>query len=112
MFIAYRLWAQEVSGSQLVIFIDNNAVRDCLISCDSSNVIASTILKKILKLEDAVKVLAWYTRVPSPSNIADDPSRGECEFLKSLKCLESKVDVDGMLQGIGLIDKRGEEQAS
>ena len=112
VFIAYKLWAREVAGSQLVIFIDNNAVRDCLISCDSSNVIASVILKEILKLEDAAKVLAWYTRVPSPSNIADDPSRGECGFLKSLKCLESKINLEEMLQGIGLDDKRGEEQAS
>ena len=35
--IAYKAWAKEVAGSQLVVFIDNNAVRDSLISCDTSN---------------------------------------------------------------------------
>ena len=89
--IAYRVWAREVAGSQLVVFIDNNAVRDSLISCDTSNATASVILKSILQLEDDVKALAWYTRVPSPSDIADDPSRQDCNFLKSLKCQEDKI---------------------
>ena len=38
--VAYRAWAKEVAGSQLV------AVRDCLISCDTSNEIASIILRE------------------------------------------------------------------
>ena len=98
--IAYKVWAKEVAGSQLVVFIDNNAVRDSLISCDTSNEIAAVILKSILQLEDDVKALAWYTRVPSPSNIADDPSRNECSFLKSLKCQEDKINMDDILASL------------
>ena len=100
--IAYKVWAKEVAGSQLVVFIDNNAVRDSLISCDTSNEIAAVILKSILQLEDDVKALAWYTRVPSPSNIADDPSRNECNFLKSLKCQEDKINMDEILASLAL----------
>ena len=100
--IAYKVWAKEVAGSQLVVFIDNNAVRDSLISCDTSNEIAAVILRSILQLEDDVKALAWYTRVPSPSNIADDPSRNECSFLKSLKCQEDRINMDEVLASLVL----------
>ena len=100
--IAYKVWAKEVAGSQLVVFIDNNAVRDSLISCDTSNATAAKILKSILQLEDDVKALAWYTRVPSPSNIADDPSRKNCSFLKSLKCQEDKINMDEILASLAL----------
>ena len=100
--IAYKVWAKEVAGSQLVVIIDNNAVRDSLISCDTSNEIAAVILRSILQLEDNVKALAWYTRVPSPSNIADDPSRNECSFLKSLKCQEDKINMDEILASLVL----------
>ena len=48
--IAYKAWAKEVAGSQLVVFIDNNAARYCLISCDTSNEIASVILREILEI--------------------------------------------------------------
>ena len=100
--IACKAWAKEVAGSQLVVFIDNNALRDSLISCDTSNATASVILKAILQLEDDVKALAWYTRVPSPSNIADDPSRQDCAFLRSLKCQEDKIDMDDILANLDL----------
>ena len=100
--VAYKAWSREVAGSQLVVFIDNNAVRDSLISCDTSNKTALIILNAILQLEDKVKALAWYTRVPSPSNIAGDPSRQDCAFLRSLKCQEDKVDMDDILASIGL----------
>ena len=100
--IAYKVWAGEVAGSQFVVFIDNNAVRDSLISCDTTNATASVILKAILQLEDDVKALAWYTRVPSPSNIADDPSRQSCAFLRSLKCQEEKIDMDDILANLDL----------
>ena len=100
--IAYKAWAGEVAGSQLVVFIDNNAVRDSLISCDTTNATASVILKAILQLEDDVKALAWYTRVPSPSNIADDPSRQSCAFLRSLKCQEDKINMDDILANLDL----------
>ena len=100
--IAYKVWAKEVAGSQLVVFIDNNAVRGSLISCDTSNEIAAVILRSILQLEDDVKALAWYTRVPSPWNIADDPSRNECSFLKSLKCQEDKINMDEVLASLVL----------
>ncbi len=111
MLVAYKAWAKEVAGSQVVVFVYSNAVRDCLISCDASNETASAILEAILKLEDDVKALAWYARVPSPSNIADDPSRHACAFLRSLKCLEDKLDMGVIMASLDLDIKGGEEQA-
>ena len=37
---------------------------------------ADQLVKVILNCEFSLQMQAWYVRVPSASNIADDPSRG------------------------------------
>ena len=36
----------------------------------------------------------WMSRVPTNSNIADDPSRGDCKFLMSMGVSRTEVNVD------------------
>ena len=38
-------------------------------------------MSQLLEVEDSQGIVAWYTRVPSSSNIADGPSRGSLEGL-------------------------------
>ena len=49
-----------------------------------------------------VGICVLLLRVPSPSNIADDPSRKNCSFLKSLKCQEDKINMDEILASLAL----------
>ena len=64
-------------------YVDNNAVRDVLISgCGRSN-IAKHLVEVLLNLEDSHSVLTWIARVPSPSNVSDGPSRGSASELEA-----------------------------
>ena len=52
----------------------------------------------LLKLEMANCTTPWYTRIPTPSNIADNPSRGDvCELVNQKA---SETDVQNGLQEI------------
>ena len=99
---AFALWSTKLYGSQIVAFIDNNGVRDALISCHTTNTIASRILKEIIRFEVASKVLQWYSRVPSSSNIADEPSRQKFDLVKKLGCVQCDVRMDSILHQLDL----------
>ena len=65
----------------MLCFIDNNSARDVAISGSGRNSTANFLVEALLKLEMATYTTPWYSRVPTPSNIADDPSRGEVHEL-------------------------------
>ena len=67
---------------------------DCLISCNTSSGNAKPILDLFLKVEFEASFNAWMSRVPTDSKIADDPSRGDCEFLKSMNVARTEINVD------------------
>ena len=75
--VAFDVWATLLQGKQVVFFIDNNAVRDSLIECGSNSKIASCLLEHMLQEESQSSIISWFARVPSKSNIADDPSTGQ-----------------------------------
>ena len=72
LFCAFLLWGSRVS-STVVIYTDNNAVRDILISCATSSPVARQILVATLALECECQMTPWYNRVPTDSNGADAP---------------------------------------
>ncbi|CAE7590682.1 unnamed protein product, partial [Symbiodinium necroappetens] len=65
----------------LVCHLDNNTARDIAISGKGRSPIAHALVTALLTLEDAGEIRCWYTRVPSPSNVADEPSRRLCRSL-------------------------------
>lgn len=71
---AMLIWGNFV-GSALVVYTDNNAVRDAMISCNATNTTARNILISTLSRESELQLSLWYARVPTDSNLADDPSR-------------------------------------
>ena len=60
-----------------VAYIDNNSTRDVSISGTARTQPGKSLVALLLETEDSGGILAWYTRVPSSSNIADAPSRGK-----------------------------------
>ena len=44
---------------------------------------------EVLEIEGANAISSWFTRVPSESNIADSPSRGDLNDLIALKAERS-----------------------
>ena len=95
--IALRSWKHHLKTKHVVCFIDNNAVRDSLIAAKASGDIASRILECVLLDETENGLMMWFARVPSKSNIADDPSRGCSEVLMRLGSKELSIDVNSWL---------------
>ena len=81
--------------ARVIFFIDNDGVKEAMVK----GVTDSPGCKKILResmLQDAKNhSMSWYTRVPSPSNIADGPSRLDFSEVKEafdVKMLEPQLD--------------------
>ena len=81
MVVAFSAWKNFISAMSMLCFIDNNSARDVAISGSGRNITANFLVEALLKLEMATCTTPWYSRVPTPSNIADDPSRGEIHEL-------------------------------
>ena len=78
---AMRQWRGLLSCKPTLFFVDNNAARDIAISGNARSPIANKLLDMLLLDEYSAEILAWFQRVPSPSNPADAPSRA---LLKSV----------------------------
>ena len=83
MSVAFDVWANLLQGKQVVCFIDNNAVRDSLISCKSSSKVGSCLLEHVLQEEAQASI--FFVVCPSKCNVADDPSRGHTTELSRLR---------------------------
>ena len=81
MLVAFVLWKRHIGNRPCVVYIDNNSTRDVSISGTARTYPGSALVGQLLEIEDRWGVLAWYSRVPSSSNIADGPSRGSCSGL-------------------------------
>ena len=79
---AFKVWSQVFRSSPLVVYVDNNSARDVAISGSGRSESAKTLLNALLCVEQSEGILPWYQRIPSPSNIADLPSRERCEEIE------------------------------
>ena len=91
--VSLKLWSSRTRNRQLVLFVDNDGCKHALIAGYSSNTVANQLVAKASSLECDNLVQLWVARVPSHSNCADKPSRGErCSVLEGfaeVKCLEA-----------------------
>ena len=76
--MAFQTYGKQFKNRRCLCFIDNNAVRDGLIK-GSSPLCDMFSLLSVISLDIAEFFLSpWFTRIPSKSNPADDPSRDQC----------------------------------
>ena len=73
--VALVLWQRHVTSRALVCFVDNNSTRDVLIKGTARNERGAILARLFLSLEALTRAYTWIARVPSPSNVADLPSR-------------------------------------
>lgn len=66
-------WALE--GSRVLYFIDNEGVKEALITGVTKSTASKSMLIECMKEDSQNQSLPWYARIPSPSNISDGPSR-------------------------------------
>ena len=77
MVIAKIIWRVFLEDEPCIAFLDNEAVRAGLVRGYSPNLHNCSIVSAALALERASGTSTWYARVPSLSNPADRPSRGQ-----------------------------------
>ena len=92
VFCAMWLWKEMLAGSTNVIHTDSDGVRDAFISCHTTSDNALPILNACLQLEFEQSWNVWIARVPTESNIADEPSRFDVSFLLQCGCARTFFD--------------------
>ena len=68
---------------RILYFIDNDAARDGLIKGHSSSPSSQILIEEFFSFEMLQPTIPWFARVPSFSNPADLPSRGELQLASS-----------------------------
>ena len=71
--------APHLSGGKLLLFVDNNGVRDSVIKGSSKVDDVFAMLSGISMVLNTFGISLWTTRIPSKSNPADWPSRDRAE---------------------------------
>ena len=98
--LAFSVWRNFIEAFSVICFVDNNSARDVAISGNGRNITANCLIEFLLKLEMASCTTPWYARIPTPSNIADEPSRGSIQNL--LQAAVPRTSVNEGLQEIML----------
>ena len=74
-------------------------MNDCSVDWLSS--MLTMMVSEMLELEGALAISSWFTRVPSKSNIADSPSRGELSDLIAAKAKHGQAEPIEILRALG-----------
>eukprot|EP00438_Fugacium_kawagutii_P025313 Skav217866 [mRNA] locus=scaffold2487:52317:58797:+ [translate_table: standard] len=86
--VVYLLWKDFLRDKRVIFFCDNWAAIDVVVKGSSMLMRWRQILLAMEKADYETRCLSWTARVPSASNVADPPSRGdlsELSFLGPLK---------------------------
>ena len=90
--LAAAVWGAQLTDWPTIWWIDNDAARHCLISAKGYPDSNARLVQTVLDCEEAFRIQSWYARVPSISNPADAPSRGEeADFLRQATEVSIKV---------------------
>ena len=90
--LAAALWGSQLLDWPVLWWIDNDAARHCLISARGYPESNFRLVQTVLTCEQHFRIQSWFARVPSISNPADAPSRGErASFLHNATEVEIKV---------------------
>ena len=84
---------RKIRGRLVLHFIDNDAARFSLIKGTSPTLESAWLAGLLWEHDRNIDVHPWYERVPSASNPADYPSRGDFTFLKPEGCGPDYVSV-------------------
>ena len=90
--ISFFCWRKHLANSQTVFYLDNDAARAGLTKALGATQLAEAIVHHVTSIESEICNKPWYGRVPTASNIADDPSRLDCQYIESLGCQRCEID--------------------
>jgi hypothetical protein len=80
--VARHTWGPYLRNRKVIYFIDNDSARLSLIKSYSPVLPSLSIIVKCSAWDNENGSISWYARVPTASNIADDPSRFDATLLR------------------------------
>ena len=98
--VSLLCWGHLVAQSQCVFYGDNDAARSSLIAGRAATLVASELVEVFVEKEMGLQIKPWFARVPTSSNIADDPSRLSEDVVKSLGSTKTVVAWDEVLASL------------
>ena len=87
--VSLQTWGHLMKGRDVIVFIDNEGVRESMVTGNTRSVASMRILGEVHRLMSRLGAKFWYARVPSSSNPADPPSRLEFCFFENW---ETKIE--------------------
>ena len=91
LLIALILWGPHMRTSSVVFYIDNDAARSGFIRANGATTIGAKFVAEFVTLETHYQCKAWFGRVPSSSNIADQPSRLCFDLVRKLNAEAEEI---------------------
>ena len=88
--VAAKMWADTLRSRRAIYFIDNQSSLDALIKGTSTSALFRALLERWENLDANSEAMNWFARVPSHSNPADGPSRGDHRLMESLEAVNRK----------------------
>jgi hypothetical protein len=73
--IAKTIWSEYIAGKKVIYFIDNDSARGALVKGYSPILASLDLVMQCARGDASARSASWYARVPTKSNIADEPSR-------------------------------------
>ncbi len=70
-------WSSYLASTQRVFYLDNEAAQGALVRGSSETLYATRMLSFFTEFEMKLQIKTWIARVPTSSNPADKPSRGD-----------------------------------
>ena len=98
LLVSVATWANYLEGSQLVMYLDNEAARHSMIRCHAEAAYVDRTVQKFIRVETELQLRLWFGRVPTSSNIADPPSRMQFESLVASGAKRVFPDIASMLE--------------
>ena len=76
--IALELWAERLSGWRVIMFVDNDSAKECLIKGTTRSRASAQLVANFWCKAAEYGLFIWIERVASAANPADAPSRRAC----------------------------------
>eukprot|EP00438_Fugacium_kawagutii_P031542 Skav209363 [mRNA] locus=scaffold1388:119609:120619:- [translate_table: standard] len=73
-----------LQGARVLYFIDNDGVKEALVKGVTQSAASKKLLIECMIQDSKNQAMSWYSRIASPSNISDGPSRLSFSEVKSL----------------------------
>ena len=86
------VWEHLLKHACVFVFIDDEAAKACWIAGFAQSQTAQRVIHNGTMNEAAIDLLPYFTRVPTHSNLGDDPSRGPFDELELLGAKRARLD--------------------